>query len=271
LAHPRLTSPPTYWRCEPGWSWHARPLPDHLLWYIVDGIGRVTLDGQDTELTPGTCMVFSPGDTPVAGHDPRRRLLVFGMHFDTDDRDAVLPGRCVQIRDQILVGALARRCEAGYRRGDEPGVRQSLLCVELILCLAREDAVRPAPGRVDAALDEITGAIRQDPSRRWTVAELASRAALSRAQLTRRFVAHTGLSPARYLVSARIERAHQLLTETTMSVTRVAGILGYADVAYFSRQYKRRTGRSPGDVRSDGGGVPLHSLDLVRGSKPKDR
>src|SRR6266545_2122771 len=202
------------------------------------------------------------------------RSCTFGasaVDLAADDRDAVLPGRCVQIRDQILVGALARRCEAGYRRGDEPGVRQSLLCVELILCLAREDAVRPAPGRVDAALDEITGAIRQDPSRRWTVAELASRAALSRAQLTRRFVAHTGLSPARYLVSARIERAHQLLTETTMSVTRVAGILGYADVAYFSRQYKRRTGRSPGDVRSDGGGVPLHSLDLVRGSKPKDR
>jgi AraC family transcriptional regulator of arabinose operon len=244
-----MNSPPTYWACEPGWSWHARPLPDHLLWYVVDGIGRLSVDGHDRDLVPGTSAVFAPGDAPVAEHDPHRRLLVFGLHFDTDDPDTVLPGRCVQLRDQVLVGALARRCDTSYRRGDPLGVRQGLLCLEQILALIREDAGNPAPGPIDAALDEITRSIRQDPSRRWTVAELAGQAALSRAQFTRRFVAHTGLSPARYLIDARIDRARQLLTETNMSVTQVAATLGYADLGYFSRQYKRHTGRSPGRAR----------------------
>src|SRR5215207_2908607 len=79
LTRLRLNSPPTYWRCEPGWSWHARPLTDHLLWYVVDGVGHLTLDGRRIELGPGRCVVFAPGDAPVAGHDPHRRLLVFGM------------------------------------------------------------------------------------------------------------------------------------------------------------------------------------------------
>jgi transcriptional regulator GlxA family with amidase domain len=91
--------------------------------------------------------------------------------------------------------------------------------------------------------------IRQDPGRDWSVQEMAARASLSRAQFTRRFVAQNGMAPAQYLIKARIDRAHQLLTETGMTVTQVAAALGYADVPYFSRQYKQRTGHSPSTAR----------------------
>jgi AraC family transcriptional regulator of arabinose operon len=255
-VHVRLVSPPTYWRCEPGWSWHARPLPDYLLWCVLDGIGQLTVGGQRCELGPGTCVVFAPGDEPVGGHDPRRRLLVFGMHFEvtTDGGEpapsaVAPPGHWCQVRDQILVAALARRCDISYRRGDPLGARQSQLCLEQILCLLWEDSIHPPPGPVDAALHEITHAIRQDPSRRWTVAELADRTALSRAQFTRRFTAHAGMSPIRYLIRARMDRAHQLLTETKTSVAKVAVMLGYTDIGYFSRQYKRHTGHPPSRAR----------------------
>ncbi len=253
----RLTGPPTYWRCEPGWSWHARPLPDHLLWYVLEGVGSLTLAGRQHDLAAGTCVLFAPGDEPVAGHDPRRRLLVFGMHFEIAaggrSADLVPPGGCCRLRDQGLAEALARRCDAGHRRADPLGRRHSLLCLEQFLCLLWEDATLPAPGPVDAALEEITHTIRQDPGRRWTVAELGALARLSRAQFTRRFTAHTGLPPARYAAQARIERARQLLRETNMSVAQVAITLGYTDIAHFSRQYKRHTGhppRHPHSVRS---------------------
>jgi AraC family transcriptional regulator, arabinose operon regulatory protein len=253
----RLTSPPTYWRCEPGWSWQARPLPDYLLWYVFDGIGQLSLGEQHYELTPGTSVVFAPRDEPVARHDPRRRLLVFGMHFavpavdgaDPAPSEVVPPSRWCQMRDQALVTSLARHCDMSYRRGGPLAVLQSQLCLEQLLCLLWEDFVHPPPGPVDAALHEITHAIRQDPSRRWTLAELAERAALSRAQFTRRFTAHAGMSPMRYVIKARIDRAHHLLTETKASVTQVAVTLGYTDVGYFSRQYKRHTGRPPSRAR----------------------
>ncbi|MEJ3748988.1 AraC family transcriptional regulator [Actinomycetes bacterium KLBMP 9797] len=265
----QLTSPPTYWRCEPSWSWHSRPLPDHLLWCVLDGVGRLSVRGHEFELGPGACAVFAPGDEPVASHDPRRRLLVFGMHFKAGEPSresepsreggpsrVVWPERGCFVRDQALLAALARRCEASHRRGDPLGRRQSLLCLEQLLLLLWEEWIHPAPGPVDAALDELTHAIRQDPSRRWTVAELAGRAGLSRAQFTRRFTAHTGLSPARFLIQARIDRAAQLLTETNMSVTQVASTLGYTDIAYFSRQFTRQTGHSPRHARALAEGVP---------------
>jgi YesN/AraC family two-component response regulator len=42
-----------------------------------------------------------------------------------------------------------------------------------------------------------------------------------------------------------VERARHLLDETELTVGQVATILGYSDVAYFSRQFKRYAGRSP--------------------------
>jgi transcriptional regulator GlxA family with amidase domain len=129
------------------------------------------------------------------------------------------------------------------------GERQAELCLEQLLCLIWEATHGTPAGVIDTAIEEVAQVIRQDPGRDWSVKEMAARASLSRAQFTRRFVAQNGMAPAQYLIKARIDRAHQLLTETGMTVTQVATALGYADVPYFSRQYKQRTGRSPSEAR----------------------
>jgi AraC family transcriptional regulator of arabinose operon len=245
----RLVSPPTFWRCEPSWSWVSRPLPDYLLWCVLDGIGRLELDNRMTELAPGTCAVFAPGDAPTANHDPRRRLLVFGMHFEAHPAEVVPEQRWGDVQDRVLLGALARSSDSAYRRGDRLGERQAELCLEQFLCLIWDAANGTTASIVDTAIEEVAQVIRQDPGRDWSVQEMAARASLSRAQFTRRFVAQNGMAPAQYLIKARIDRAHQLLTETGMTVTQVAAALGYADVPYFSRQYKQRTGHSPSTAR----------------------
>jgi AraC family transcriptional regulator, arabinose operon regulatory protein len=244
-----LLSPPTFWRCEPSWSWTSPPLPDHLLWCVLDGRGQLEVNGERQELHPGVCAVFAPGDTPRATHDPRRRLLVFGMHF-TVERHVVAPTpRWGEIMDRELLGVLARTSDASYRRQDASGRRQAELCVEQLLGVIWDAAHNPRRSATDTTVDEVARQIRQDPGHDWTVAEMARRAALSRAQFTRRFVAQLGMSPVQYLIQSRIDRAHQLLTETGMTVTQTAAALGYTDAPYFSRQYKQRTGRNPSQDR----------------------
>jgi transcriptional regulator GlxA family with amidase domain len=176
-------------------------------------------------------------------------LLVFGMHFAVRPAGVVPEQRWAEVADRTLLNALARSSDTAYRRGDPLGRRQAELCLEQLLGLIWDAAHSPQPSATDTAVQEVAQAIRQDPSRDWSVAEMAQQAVLSRAQFTRRFVAQHGASPAQYVIQARVERAHQLLTETGMTVTQVAAALGYTDVAYFSRQYKFRTGTSPSLVR----------------------
>ncbi len=237
LTPARLVTPPTYWRCEPGWSWHSKPLTEHLLWCVLGGVGSMTIGADTVPLEPGVCFVFRPGDAPIGTHDPRRRLLVFGMHFIAH----IDPIRC-RVSDQALLHGLARRADRLHRRGDVDG---ATTCLEFILDLLHDDAAHPPPSGVDSVIDELAEAIRRDPRRRWSVPELAARAALSKAQFTRRFTALTGLPPAKYLIQARMSRARQLLAETGMSVTQVSAALGYTDVAHFSRQYKQYIGVPP--------------------------
>ena len=55
----------------------------------------------------------------------------------------------------------------------------------------------------------------------------------------------TGLSPQEYKTCIVMEKAKELLTETTLNVTGVANHLGYTDSLYFSRVFKKHTGHSP--------------------------
>lgn len=246
----RLTAPPLYWRCEPGWSWSALPLPDYLLWWVMDGAGQLTLRGRSWDLVPGTSIVFAPGDQPQASHEPQRRLLVFGMHFTTGqeaqpDLRGLLPARPRLVHDQGFLAAVAARAEAGYRRGDALGARQSRLCLQQMLCLLHEEASRAWPSWADLIIDDIARSVRQDPGQAWTVPQLAGQASLSTPQFTRRFRSRTGMAPGHFIVLARIERARKLLAETAMTVSQIARDLGYHDPAHFSRQYRRYTGHAP--------------------------
>lgn len=170
------------------------------------------------------------------------------MHFTATPTAAPEP-RCGEVMDRELLGVLARTSDAAYQRQDALGTHQAELCLQQLITLVWDAVHNPGRSGSDAAIDEIARLLRQDPGRVWSVAEMARRALLSRAQFTRRFVARLGMSPAQYLIQARIDRAHQLLTESGMTVTETAAALGYTDVPYFSRQYRQRTGRSPSQDR----------------------
>ena len=100
--------------------------------------------------------------------------------------------------------------------------------------------------RLDALIDEM----RRDPSRNWTIDELAERAALSSAKLTISFRRQTGLPPHAFLVFCRVARAKELLAKTVRSVAAVANELGFQTAQHFAAQFHRETGFSPREYRA---------------------
>lgn len=77
------------------------------------------------------------------------------------------------------------------------------------------------------------------------VQEVLSGIGLSYRQLTRHFIAATGLSPKQYQLRLRLDEARQLLEETDDSATVVALELGFASSQHFSRQFKSCFKQSP--------------------------
>ena len=81
------------------------------------------------------------------------------------------------------------------------------------------------------------------------LADLADAAGLSPRQLERRFRRLLGMSPMRFYLSLRLERAEHLLTYSRLSVRDAGLASGFASIAQFSRAYKTRYGLSPSQHR----------------------
>jgi AraC-like DNA-binding protein len=102
----------------------------------------------------------------------------------------------------------------------------------------------------DPVLAPALSFLHADPARKWTVAELAANAAVSRSVLDDRFRQVLGRSPIRYLTEWRMHLADDLLASTDMGVVGIARRVGYDSEEAFSRAFKRERGLSPSHWRS---------------------
>lgn len=82
-----------------------------------------------------------------------------------------------------------------------------------------------------------------------SLAEIAATVNLSPYHFARAFKRSIGLSPHRYVVRQRIERAKELLTNTDLPVGEVAKRTGFASPSHFSQQFRRAVGVAPSAFR----------------------
>jgi AraC-like DNA-binding protein len=92
--------------------------------------------------------------------------------------------------------------------------------------------------------------IEADPSRKWSVAELAQRLTLSPRTL-QRYLRDADSSFTSICASARATCAAHLLIATQSSFSEIGFICGYADQAHFNREFKRATALTPLKYRSE--------------------
>lgn len=98
--------------------------------------------------------------------------------------------------------------------------------------------------------------------------ELAFRVQVSRRQLERLFKKYLLHVPARYYLGLRLERARQLLTQTSMSIIEIAAACGFASPSHFSRCYHDFFARSPSSDRGQhSGGPPVEHVPMK--SRPR--
>lgn len=79
--------------------------------------------------------------------------------------------------------------------------------------------------------------------------DLARHVYLNPNYLSRVFSNETGTSLIDYITSAKLSRVRQLLKDPELSITEAAGQVGYTNMPYFSRLYKKKFGMSPAEDR----------------------
>jgi AraC-like DNA-binding protein len=90
-----------------------------------------------------------------------------------------------------------------------------------------------------------------------TVEELAEKMKLSRKELDRVFSSVLNISPKKYIISVRMERACRALRKTSDSIAEIAEAVGYANQFYFAKEFKRLTGMTPSQYRNSNVNVEI--------------
>ena len=82
-----------------------------------------------------------------------------------------------------------------------------------------------------------------------TLNQLAKIAHMSNRNFARSFQAATGNSPIAHLIQLRVNSGAAMLRRTELSVTEIAFQVGFSDSNYFSRQFRKLLGTTPGQYR----------------------
>jgi len=82
-----------------------------------------------------------------------------------------------------------------------------------------------------------------------TLQEMATEVGYSRSHFLRMFHATTGMTPHRYVLNRRIERARQLLGDAELSIAEVAYSCGFSSQAHLTLAFGKVSGITPGEYR----------------------
>jgi len=153
-----------------------------------------------------------------------------------------------------LLEQLVMRLVESIQKLPTPAVGASDALLRSILWLLYEDALHVGSGNtgqiafqeLKPALDLPMTAGQQEP----TVAELARLCSMSSNTFRRRMEQCFGLAPKQFLLRKRMDRARQLLLETSYTVEAISFELGYRETSHFCRQFKKQVGISPSNYRT---------------------
>lgn len=85
-----------------------------------------------------------------------------------------------------------------------------------------------------------------------TFTDIAEAASVSRSEAARCFHEYMDCSPVNALIRYRIQTAHRLLHDTSMTVQEISLACGFRSANYFRRQFRKIYGYTPGHVRNLG-------------------
>ena len=254
---------PSHPRYEMPFHWHM----EHELILVLQGVLRLSVEGEAFELAPGDCMLIADG--AIHGGTPEGCIyecLVFDLErclagtTTCGQRVALLTEGEARLEGKFPAGTQAAAIVSQLFQAMEterPGYE--LTTMGLLWQLWGEllgqrllGAAEPGPPRDirrAQAVKNVLRRIRSSYGQPLTLEDLAAEAALEPKYFCRVFRQITGRTPINYLNYYRVECAAELLCTTQGSITDIALECGFGDVSYFSRMFRRYKGQTPGQYR----------------------
>ena len=225
---------------------------DYHILYLMDGSCYTPVDGQMIRVEKGDLILFEP-------HEPQEYHFRSGedsvscyIHFAGTGCNSLLQELGLLGRRISKVGLSGSIGECFQRMEYELLLRRPFYdkrcaaqLLELLTAFGRGLKANEPEVKFDRRIDEVCQQMILDCGEWHDVRYYAEKCCLSLSRFHHLFRQTMGCAPNEYLMRLRIEQAASLLVRTDMGVTDVAEVLGFKEMNYFSRAFKKRLGKPP--------------------------
>ncbi|WP_284639424.1 AraC family transcriptional regulator [Paenibacillus silviterrae] len=267
-------------RAKGNWFFPSHEHFQYEINYLMEGCQDFTINGKTYKQKAGDLILIHPGEIHFNRSGDGNELTYFCLHFQVDDsqlfsvlnrsRQAFYPSHS-QMTMRVL--PQLNRLIQFSKLPHSLQVRDRMFMLSELFqlfgsiadgLLSEESVEHAQPQNNELAVyiaSRIDKLVKNShihglaDVERIGIKDIAMEFGFSLSYCNRVFKKSYHISPRQYLSSLMLQKAKHLLKQD-LPIDHVAELLGYREIAHFSRQFKRWTGKSPShyrqEIRTDG-------------------
>lgn len=251
----------------------------HNFWefvYIDSGFATVVAENKEFPLSQGECFLHKPNEHhTIYTTDSFANSVIISFECDNKDffnlcgekhtlnetqkllLNQIITEAKLAFNDklgEIYLAKMSRNPLAPY--GSDQIIKN---CVELLILSmirSKETSIKKLntiksvnySNAVENVIQILTNKL--DKAEKVNLDELSYKLGYSKSYLKSHFSKETGYSIIQFFIKLKIERAKELLSQQSFSISEISDMLGFGSIHYFSRTFKQATSMSPSEYIS---------------------
>lgn len=210
-----------------------------LIHYVVSGKGVYCVGDRTFEVSAGEAFVIRPGEVTVYSADKDDPWHYVWVAFSA--KKTMFESLPYVTNNAEIASAMQRIYDTYVSGGEVNDITAAAAVWDTVAALLRAYGTKDGINYSIAALN----IIKKQYVDGINVSDVARQLGLDRCYLSHVFREELGVSPGRFILAYRMEKALELLKCEKFSVSVVSNSVGYKDIYTFSRAFKQHFGVPP--------------------------
>lgn len=239
----------------------GRILNEYQLIYITEGFGKLTLRQNEViQISKGQVMLILPGQWHSYQPIEKSGWNEYYIGFKGKIIDSLVQNSFLSKKNQLLDVGLNEELVNLYKRAieivktDKIATQQHLLGIVMHaigLILSESQNAKSIKNDPKQIVNRTKIFMNENVFKCLHIEDLAQKMDVNYTTFRKLFKVETGYAPVRYFHELKIQKAKQLLLETSSSVKEVSNMLSYYSPENFISTFKKSTGETPSKYRAN--------------------